>query len=261
MSHTLTQKPASRTPGKAAAEESPDLREFDQLCIELKENMANAVERALRIGLHLLVMHQTSGPEDGGFKAALQRIEHHQFPRSTAYRWINATGRFVAQHQEVCEENGDYKLEHLRIPKSGSAEFKSIEKAMASYAKTSSLRRLMLGSAATGEESRMDALITAAEQGDTIADEILDKVAKGELTLVQAIRARAGAAHTKGKERHDPVYLDVDGTTGEAKGLFVRSLITLSNTFDKWDTLDETARHKAKGAWKALVAKLPKELR
>jgi hypothetical protein len=38
-------------------------------------------------------------------------------------------------------------------------------------------------------------------------------------------------------------------------------MITLANTFARWDTLDETARLEARKSWKALVAALPKELR
>lgn len=245
----------------ASAELPPVHREIVTLCKELKSHMTGAVDRALRIGLHLLVIHRESQGEQGGFKAALESIEQFEIPRSTAYRWINASGRFLANHQNIADENGDFDEADLVIPEPGSQAFAETEKAMAAYAATSSMRRLMLGSAANSEESRMDALISASEQGDTLADEILDRIAKGELTLVQAIRARAGAAATKGKNRKDPVYLDIDGTTGEPKGLFVKSLITLSNTFDHWNELDETARQKAKASWKALVAKIPKELR
>jgi hypothetical protein len=106
----------------------------------------------------------------------------------------------------------------------------------------------------------MDSLITASESGDPNADAILDRVAKGELTLVQAIRALGGSI-TKDKERHDPVYLDIDGATGRLTGLFPKCVITLNNTFARWSELDESARAEAKKAWKALAANLPKDLR
>lgn len=260
MNSTIKKAQPPKEAGKPAADPA-QIKQLDQLCQELKAGMATTVDRALRIGLHLIILHRESGGEIGGFKAAIERIEHHKIARSTAYRWINATGRFLARHQGIADENGDFDEEDLKLPALGTVGFTAMEKHIANYAGTTSLRRLMLGSAAKSEESRMDCLIDAAEQGDPIADAILEKVAAGELTLVQAIRARAGAAATKNKERKDPVYLDIDGTTGEPRGLFVKSLITLSNTFDHWNELDETARHKAKGAWKALIGKLPKELK
>lgn len=257
MKTSATPKKTSR---KIIADAPPEFRDLDALCSQLKTSIATAVDRALRIGLHLLCIHRASG-EGATFAAALERIEGHHIPRSTAYRWINATGRFLARHQNISDDSGNFNEEDLKLPTPGTLPFTAIERAIETYAATSSMRRLMLGSAATSEESRFDALINASEQGDHLADEILDRVAKGELTLVQAIRARAGAAACKGKTRKDPCYLDIDGTTGEAKGLFVRSLITLSNTFDHWESLDETAKGKAKSAWKALVTKLPQELR
>lgn len=238
------------------------LREIDQLCEELSTAVRTSVDRALRIGLRLLVIHRESGEsgESGGFRAAIERIEGHRIPRSTAYRWFNAAARALARHQGIADDNGNFEPSALRLP-SAPDEIAADEAVMATVAAATSMRRLMLGSAATGEESRMDELIDASERGDALADAVLERVAAGELTLVQAIRARAGAAATKDKTRADPVYLDIDGATGEAKGLFVRSLITISNTFDHWEDLDETARGKAKAAWKALVAKIPKELR
>jgi hypothetical protein len=81
------------------------------------------------------------------------------------------------------------------------------------------------------------------------------------MTLVQAIRAQAGAAATKNKTRKDPVYLDIDSKTGEATGLVPKCFITLARAFASWDKLDETARKKVKTSWKALVAELPRDLR
>ena len=258
---TIIQKPASRDAGKASAELSPQLRELDQLVTELKDGMTTAVDRALRIGLRLIILHRESGGTEGGFKAALERIEGHDIARSTAYRWINAAGRFLARHQGIADEHGSFDQDDLQLPKPGSKEFTAIEKAIGTYAAKTSLRRLMLGSAATGEESRLDSLIDASEQGDPHAEAVLEKIASGELTLVQAIRAKAGASATKNKERHDPVYLDIDGETGRPCGLFIKSLITLKNTFERWPDLNETARREAKSAWKELVTQLPTELR
>lgn len=261
MSTSLTKKHLSQPARKDLAADPQILREIGELCGELAAAVQTSVDRALRIGLRLLIIYRDSHGEEGGFRAALECVEGFRVPRSTAYRWINAAGRFLARHQQITDESGNFLEEDLLLPKPGTREFTEVETAIRKYAATSSMRRLMLGSAATSEESRYDTLISASEEGDQLADEILDKIAAGQLTLVQAIRAKAGSAATKGKERRDPCYLDIDGQTGEAKGLFVRSLITLSNTFDHWSELDETARSKAKSAWKALVTKLPSELR
>lgn len=249
------------TLARPTAADPQTLRELDQLCAELKAGMNTAVDRALRIGLRLIVIHRAAGGEQGGFRAALDRIEGHDIARSTAYRWMNATVRFLARHQGIADHLGNFDETELSIPEPGTREFAAAEKDISAYATTTSLRRLMIGASARSDEARMDELIDASEQGDPLADAILEKVAAGELTLVQAIRAKAGQAATKGKERRDPVYLDIDGATGQPRGLFVKSLVTISNTFDHWSDLDETARLKAKAAWKELVAKLPKELR
>ncbi|MEO5715032.1 MAG: hypothetical protein ABIT37_16255, partial [Luteolibacter sp.] len=123
-----------------------------------------------------------------------------------------------------------------------------------------SLRRLLLGSAETSEESRLDTLITKDEEGDKHATEILELVATGKLTLVQAIRSLGGKI-TKEKLRTDPVYLDIDGKTGQPTGLFPKCLITIANTFSRWEKLDDSARREVKAAWKEVMTKLPKELR
>jgi hypothetical protein len=171
---------------------------------------------------------------------------------------MNAAGNVLARFQGTMDQPSATRIPEW-IP--ASPEWKAADKILVDASNGMSLRRLIVGSSARGDESRQDELITGAEAGDPHAIEMLEAVAAGRLTLVQAIRAAAGAAATKGKERHDPVYLDIDGVTGQPTGLFPKCLVTLSNTFARWDTLDETARLEVRKSWKALVAALPKDLR
>lgn len=261
MPTTIT-KPVKSTGALNIANHSPMLREVDDLCTELVTTMQRSVALALQVGMRLLSLHQATGESDapGGFRAALERVAD-RVPRSTAYRWINAATKSIATHQNLCDDRGNFDPAEITLPDPGTPAWKSLESAILIQAQGVSLRRLSFGSAAISEDSRLDALITASESGDPLADEILEKIAAGQLTLVQAIRAHAGALSTKEKVRKDPIYLDLDGGNGQLTGLFPRCLITLSNTFDHWSDIDESARSAAKAAWKALVSKLPKDLR
>ncbi len=237
-------------------------REIDELCAEVELSMRTSIATALRIGLRLLYLHRQTGEDDapGGFRAALERMQD-RVPRSTAYRWLNASAAVIAKAQDIVLSDGSFDPSEIKLPEPATPAWLKIEKALTESTKGMSLRRLLIGSSATSDESRMESLIAAAEAGDPHATAMLDAVAAGKLTLVQAIRAAAGAAATKDKERHDPIYLDIDGTTGRLKGLFPKCVITLANTFARWDDLDEAARTEAKKAWKALVISIPKELR
>lgn len=259
MSPTATKKPPASAPRstalKTAGKQSPVVAEIVTLANEAHGHLRRATFACLRIGLRLLVIHREERDKPGGFRAALDALEGCKVPAGTAYRWINAAGAAVCLAQELPH------IEEIEIPDIGCKEWQKLEAKIEKITEGLSLRRLIIGSAAVGEESRLDSLIHHAEQGDTHADEILEEVAKGKLTLVQAIRKLAGQQATKGKERKDPVYLEIDGTNGEPKGLFVKSMATIVNTFTRWDLLDPTARSKAKASWKELVAILPKDLR
>lgn len=243
-------------PAPAVANSGTILESLDALCDQVTADMRRSCYGALCIGLRLIALHRAETPAKigtGGFAAALDRLDT-KIPRSTAYRWLNATAAVLCREFQ-CED-----LEEVELPAWGSHEWQKTEALLQRESAGMSIRRLLVGSSATSDESRMDALISASETGDKDADEVLDQVARGELTLVQAIRAQGGKVQ-KTKSRNDPVYLTLDGRTGEPKGLFCKSLITLSNTFSRWDKLDETARSKSRAAWLALVAQLPKDLR
>ena len=247
---------------ESSANHSPILREIDEIYVDLAHHMRTAVGSALRIGLRLLFLHRETGEAEspGGFRAALTALSD-RVPPSTAYRWINAASATIAREQGIIDSSGSFDPDEIHLPTPGSKEWIKLEKQLTDTTQGMSIRRLLIGSSATSEESRMDSLISAAENGDPHADEILDRVAKGELTLVQAIRALGGASSTKDKERHDPIYLNIDGATGRLTGLFPKCVVTLANTFARWGDLDESARSEAKKVWKTLALNIPKELR
>lgn len=245
---------------KPAADQSPMILEITQLCDEVAQDMRRSVAGALKIGLRLIWLHHHVGEinSPGGFRAAIDAMEHRAdgISRSTAYRWLNAASLVIAEHQGLTSA----EAENIKIPEPCTPAWDKLEKVMVEKTQGMSLRRLLIGSATIGEESRFDTLITAEESGDKNATAILDQVAEGKLTLVQAIRA-LGGMKSKEKHRNDAVYLDLDGRTGQPTGLFPKCLITIANTFNKWDELDEAARKAVKASWKEVVSKLPKELR
>lgn len=215
---------------------------------------------ALQAGLPLLWLHKQTVSSTGhakystgtGFKTA---VEKSGISEATAYRWANAAAAVLAREQKLDT------AEDLDLPVPGSAAWTAAEKILAKAAAGMSLRRLMLGSPGAGEINRLDDLVSRTEHGDPHAAEVLDAVEAGRLTLVQAIRAAAGAAATRGKTRRDPVYLDIDGKTGEPVGLFISSLITINRAFAIWPDLPEPARRKVRETWKEIISHIPPELR
>lgn len=271
-SHRCTSKLATRAAAPSSSgllssvskssvsSDSDQIAEILELADEIASHLRRSCGGALRIGLRLIALQRATGDSDspGGFRAAiaaLRTLQSHPIAESTAYRWINAAAAVL------CREHGTTDISDVFMPPPGSQPWLDLEAILHRAAQGMSLRRLLVGPAATGEESRFDSLITAAEAGDAAAEEMLDRVARGEITLVQAIRAAGGASTTRDKTRNDPVYLDIDGRTGHPIGLVPKCLVTLSNAFARWDTLDETARREMRASWKALVGNLPKELR
>lgn len=252
---------SSKTSSKSTlATATPMIREISALCDQMIIDLRATTGGALHIGLRLLVLHRDTGDQitPGGFKAALAAISD-RVPRSTAYRWINAASNVLAAHQGITDERGDYDPGDLKLAAPDTPGWTKLEKVLTDRAQGTSLRRLLLGSAEKSEESRFDDLMNRDEAGDKNATALLEEIAAGKLTLVQAIRALGGMGQ-KEKTRTDPVYLDLDGRTGQPRGLFPKSLITISNTFARWDSLDQPARKAVKAAWKECVSKLPKEL-
>ena len=220
----------------------------------IKKSCTHAILAGMRLYVLWMRTKATNRGEhsDAGFAGALEDIG---LDRRTAYRWVNAWAN-LSKRLDMALDKGDV------MPEPGTKEWAALEARAKDECQTMSLRRLMLGSAGEGDENRYDAIVTKAESSEdmTAVDEALTKVSCGEWTLVQAIRAIAGQEATKGKERKDPLYLDMDAATGEVRGLLPKAVATLATGFHRWGDLDPTARNKFRAAWRELVAHLPKDL-
>lgn len=255
-------KSNSNNGGPLAAIEEQMIREATQHVTAAEVALRKGCRHALLAGMRLLALHsQTvsvggdrksiSVPHDTmiGFDGALSKIG---IPRRTAYRWMNATLAAAKYY---------LNLEPDEFPAPADDNWQEMELAIDAQAERMSLRRLVIGcNKVNSEDQRQEALIAMAEDGSDIAEAILDKIANGEMTLVQAMRAAAGAIATRDKERRDPQYLTMDGRTGELGGLYVKSLTTLTNAFAKWQDLPAPARAKARTLWLELVSTLPSDL-
>lgn len=234
-------------------------------------------EHALLAGLRLIWLHSnTVAPRGGdtrsinvsrdtlkkGFDGALVEIG---IPRRAAYRWMDATYKAAVRATLIFD--GEELAESL--PQPGTPAWDKWDTELKKIAHGMSLNRLMLGTAqASTEDHRYDELLSADEEGRTRASTLLEGVAAGEYTLVQAVRALGSqeaydALRNDGREkvRKDPVYLKMDGQTGALGGLFVSSLTTLRNTFQHWDDTPATARKAAREMWLSVVTSLPSDLR
>lgn len=230
---------------------------------EAEAALRQSCGHALVCGLSLLWLHNETAHaphagllrgnegqslEKDGWIATLETLD---IPKTTAYRWTNAAAGAI---QRLEADPSD-------LPEPGTDAWEALAASLRDVGQGMSLRRLQLGMVKDGtEEARLDELIDRAEAEDPHAAAALEAVAEGKLSLVQAMRAASGAASTKGKHRRDPVYLDIDGRTGEIRGLLPKCVITLNNAFVRWHDLPEPARKKFRRAWAELASNLPDEL-
>jgi hypothetical protein len=216
-------------------------------------------QEALLAGMRLIWLHQNTSAQGSrndivprgtksGFEGALEKIG---LPKRTAYRWINAT---YAAAERIGILQGSF-------PEPGTPNWKGLENGLSNVAAGMSLRRLVIGcSAPNSDDQRQDELITRAEAGDLNAEHVLELISAGKLTLVQAMRAAAGALATKGKERKDPVYLDFDVESKTATGLIPKAFITLQNGFKGWDDYSPAAKTALRNEWHATRQAMPDDL-
>jgi hypothetical protein len=239
--------------------------------------MRKSCEHALLAGLRLVWLHYNSVEPKGGdrrsinvpcgtlikgFESAIAKIG---MAKTTAYRWMNAT-RAAALRSTLLFDDDDLAE---TLPAPGTPQWESWEKSLKTISQGMSLNRLMLGtSQASTEEHRYDELITADEEGRQRATDLLAGVSAGKYTLVAACKALGSQEaydklRSEGAEkvRRDPVYLKMDGETGQIGGLFVTSLTTLRNTFQHWDDTPAPARKKARELWLEVVTSLPSDLK
>jgi hypothetical protein len=235
--------------------------------VQTAENFAKgACKHALLAGMRLIWLHAGSNAQGSrndfvsretklGFEAAIAQIG---LKKATAYRWMAATLN-AADSIGISPEH---------FPQHGTANWNQLEDILAEIAGKMSLRRLVLGSQKDGtEDQRQEHLIAAAENGQERAEHLLDGVASGKYTLVQAVRALGSQeaydrlkAEGGEKVRKDPVYLEYDFVGKCATGLMPKALTTLSNGFKGWQSYDEDAKERLKADWIAVVKDIPSEL-
>jgi hypothetical protein len=220
-----------------------------------------ACQKALLAGMRLVWLHSSSHSAGArndlvpngtrsGFEEALKQIG---LSKTTAYRWINKTYELAGKLHGYCP--GNFPSPEHR------AEWTELEESLTQAAAGMSMRRIAMGaSASNSEDERYDVLISRAESGDENAENVLELIASGNLTLVQAMRAAAGALATKGKTRNDPVYLSFDAETRKATGLLPKALTTLRNGFSDWDDYTPAARAALREEWQQTRLAMPDEL-
>jgi hypothetical protein len=229
---------------------------------------------ALITGLHLIALHARTNSghggvrsvhDDGGFTAALEEIG---IPKPTAYRWINAAAAGLKRACLIMD--GEDLIGEL--PELGMPRWESWEKGLREVADGMSLNRLLLGTTKVStDEHRYDELISADEEGRQRASELLQGVADGRYTLVQAVKALGSLetydrlkAEGGEKIRKDPVYVAID-EEGKVGGLVMKSLVTLMNAAtsyqDRWDEVPNKAKVEIRTAWLEVQAKLPEEIK
>ena len=241
------------------------------------EHIRKGCAEALITGLHLFALHHRASTGHGGDrqsfkfsrenlkKGFLEELTEIGIPTPTAYRWMNACGNALLRATVIMDSEDLAE----NLPEAGSAKWTAWEKALAEVAQGMSLNRLLIGTTkASTEEHRYDELLSADEEGRERATTLLQGVAEGKYTLVQAVRAlgsleaydelRKGGGE---KVRKDPVYLTMDGATGHLDGLFVKSLTTLRNTFAHWEETPAPARKKARELWLTVIDAMPADLK
>lgn len=235
-------------------------------------------EHALLTGLRLIALHSaTSGDGHGGDRKSISSVsrghlkkgfegalEEIGIPRPTAYRWMDATHKACMRATLVFEDD-DITIE---LPEAGTPRWEQWEAELRKVAQGMSLNRLLLGGSKRGtEENRYDALVSAEEVGQAKAAELLQGVAEGRYTLVQAVRALGSIeayeqlrAEGGEKVRKDPVYLTYDGESGAIGGLLPKALVTLQNGCKKWSSYTPTEQAALRKFWQAIREELPDEL-
>lgn len=249
---------------------------FEQAQAALRKGCGHA----LIAGLHLIPLHASESIGRGGDRRSIKltrdslikgfkgAVEEIGLTERTAYRWMNAAFAGCVRAR-LLPDDADMEEMVAKIPPFRTPIWRGWEKALLEVAEGMSLNRLMLGTyKASTEEHRYDELLRADEEGRERATLLLQGIADGKYTLVQAVRAlgsleaydtlRSGGGE---KVRKDPVYLSMDGATGHLDGLFVKSLTTLRNTFVHWEETPAPARKKARELWLDVIDAMPADLK
>lgn len=264
MKPSKTTKPKTTSPADPLV--SGAKSHFEAAGAALRKGCAEA----LITGLHLIALHARSNAGDGGVRIAGEtygfksELEEIGIQERTAYRWMNACSNAL---QRACLVMPDEDISG-EMPTFGTPRWEQWENGLNEVAQGMSLNRLLLGtSKASTEDHRYDELLSADEEGRARATELLQGVAEGRYTLVQAVKALGSLEaydklKTEGAEkiRKDPVYLDFDPIEKRPVGLIPKAFTTLHNGFQRWDSYDPDARSQMRAMWLEVVKSTPKEL-
>lgn len=218
-----------------------------------RRDLISACANAMKVGACIIAYANTQG---GSVSAVITQMDFGNINRRTLYRWTNA-------YNTACKI---LALDH--IPNYGSAEWVDHLAALEDIASKMSISRLQLGAPADGSDiARLDTLQTAAETADNEEEEsiyanALERVEKGEWTLIQAMRAVGGlkAREVAIERRKDPLYIGIDEETKKPVGILPKAVSSLKTGFENWNLFDGEAKRAFAALWKDVLNEVPSDL-
>lgn len=218
-----------------------------------KRDLISACANALKAGACIVSMASRAKVGVSGIISILD-IE---VSRRTLYRWANA-------YNTACKILG---LDH--VPAYGDAEWDAHLTDLDGVAANMSISRLQLGAPADGSDiARLDTLQTATETAEDDEEEsiyanALERVEKGEWTLIQAMRAVGGqkAKDVAIERRKDPVYIGIDQETKKPVGILPKAVSSLKTGLENWEAFDGEAKRAFANLWKDVLNALPCDLK
>lgn len=218
-----------------------------------KRDLISACANALKAGACIYALAIRSKTTVSGVISILEV----DVSRRTLYRWVNAY---------------DTALKILSmdyVPDYGSAEWDAHLADLDGVAANMSISRLQLGAPADGSDiARLDTLQTATETAEDDDEEAiyanaLERVEKGEWTLIQAMRAVGGqkAKDVAIERRKDPVYIGIDQATKKPVGILPKAVSSLKTGLENWEAFDGEAKRAFASLWKDVLNAIPTDLK
>lgn len=217
-----------------------------------KRDLISACSNALKAGACIYSMAVRAKTSVSGIISIL----NVDVSRRTLYRWANAY---------------DTSLKILgmdHVPDFGSAEWDNHLTDLEGVAANMSISRLQLGAPAEGSDiARLDTLQTATEtaeggEEEAIYANALERVEKGEWTLIQAMRAVGGqkAKDVAAERRKDPLYIGIDDETKKPVGILPKAVSSLKTGFENWAAFDGESKRVFAALWKSVLEAAPDDL-
>ncbi len=190
-----------------------------------------------------LVSHEAKS----GFGRVLEEL---CLPRATAKRWMDRALEFAVEIG-VTDEN---------FPVPDSNEWERMVTYVRGRIDLLDLLGLPIRSLPIPKDDEvMMRLRAAAEAGHEGANQLLQELEAGELTMDEATRQYCQVP--KGVNRTLPLLLGLDHKTLRPKGRAVKALDTLEELFLRWDQLPREATIQSRARIREVFAKMPPECR